>query len=371
MKKIISLCLAIALCASCCVCFTACGNKNGLVLNVYNWGENISDGSDGSFDTIHEFEKWYEATYGVPVTVNYDTFTSNEDMYNKLSTGAVSYDIVIPSDYMIARMINEDMLQPINYENVPNFQYIDSSFKNLYYDPQNEYTVPYTYGVVGVIYDANVVDAADVGGWDLLWNQKYSGKILQFNNPRDAFGTAMYKLGLDVNSTDKSVWNKASAELLKQRPMLYSLVMDEIYNIMQAGEAAVGTYYAGDYFTMKDNQADHVDLQFYYPERTNFFVDAMCIPAQARNKELAEIFINYMLSEEAAVANAEYTYYASPNRLVYENETYIADMGQETVDILYGKTEDFATQYESAAYHNLDRELLDYMNSLWETIKIN
>lgn len=293
------------------MCLTGCGGGDSLTLNVYNWGEYISDGSEGCFDTVREFETWYEETYGQKVTVNYSTFASNEDMYSKISSGAVSYDVIIPSDYMIARMAEEGLLLELDFENIPNYEYIDESFRGLYYDPENKYTVPYAYGIVGVIYDANVVDAADTGSWDLMWNEKYSGKIVQFNNSRDAFGTAMYKLGLDVNTNDKAAWDAAYEELLAQRPYVYSYVMDEIYNIMESGEAAIGAYYAGDYFTMVDAQAENVDLQFYYPELTNFYVDAMCIPSCAQNKELAEIFINYMLSEEPAVANAEYTYYAS------------------------------------------------------------
>ena len=231
--------------------------------------------------------------------------------------------------------------------------------------------MPYTYGIVGVIYDGNVVDAADANGWDLLWNEKYSNRILQFNNSRDAFGTAMYKLGIDVNTTDKAEWDRAYDELLAQRPLVYSYVMDEIFNMMESGEAAVGAYYAGDYFTMKDAQADNVDLQFYYPEKTNFYVDAMCIPTCAQNKELAEIFINYMLSEDAGVANAEYTYYASPNGLVYNNADYIDEMGEEAMTILYPELGSFAEQYNLLAYRNLDAEMLDYVNTLWENVKIN
>ena len=273
MKKITALLLAAVL--LCAVLLTGCGSSKTLTLNVYNWGEYISDGSEDSFDTIREFEKWYEETYGEKIHVNYDTYASNEDMYNKLSTGAVSYDVIIPSDYMIARMAAEDMLVPLNFDNIPNYQYIDESFRGLYYDPDNLYSVPYTYGVVGVIYNAKVVDEADAGDWDLLWNSKYAGNILQFNNSRDAFATAQYKLGLDVNSTDTANWDAALAELKTQAPLVKSYVMDEIYNMMESGEAAVGAYYAGDYFTMLDNQSDSVDLQFYYPERTNSFVDAM------------------------------------------------------------------------------------------------
>ena len=350
---------------------TVAGNGQELVLNVYNWGEYISDGSEGSLDTVAAFEQWYEETYGVKVKVNYDTYPSNEDMYNKLKSGAISYDLVIPSDYMIAKMREEGMLLPLNFRNIPNYEYIGERFRGLYYDPEDRYSVPYTYGVVGVIYNANVVDEADTGSWDLLWNEKYAGNILQFNNPRDAFGTAQYKLGLDVNSTDKADWDLAQQALQEQSPLLKGMVMDEIYNMMASGEAAIGTYYAGDYFTMVDNQSDKVDLQFYYPERTNYFFDAMCIPTCCQNQELAESFINFMLSEEAAVANAEYIYYASPNSLVYESEDYIEDMGEEAMAILYPPTDDFKARYNAYAYRSLDSETLDYMNALWENVKIN
>ena len=368
-KKIIPVCLALVLVLG--MVFSGCGSSDTLTLNVYNWGEYISDGSEGSFDTIKEFENWYRETYGQKVKVNYSTFASNEDMYSKISSGAVSYDVIIPSDYMIARMAGEGMLLPLDFANIPNYQYIDETFKGLYYDPDNQYSVPYTYGIVGVIYNANVVDEADVGSWDVMWNEKYSGAILQFNNSRDAFGTAMYKLGLDVNTTDKADWDLAYEELLTQRPLVYSYVMDEIYNMMEAGEAAIGAYYAGDYFTMVDAQAEDVDLQFYYPEETNFYVDAMCIPSCAQNKELAEIFINYMLSEEAAVANAEYTYYASPNSLVYNNPGYQEDMGEDVMEVLYPQLDNFSQQYNAMAYRNLDTEMLGYLNTLWENIKIN
>ena len=347
------------------------GGSDTLELNVYNWGEYISDGSDGSLDTVKAFEAWYEETYGEKVHVNYTTYASNEDMYAKLKSGAVSYDVIIPSDYMIARLANEDMLLPLNFDNIPNYQYIEDQFRGLYYDPDNTYSIPYTYGVVGVIYDANQVDEADAGGWDLMWNPKYKGKILQFNNSRDAFGTAMYRAGIDVNTTDKSQWEAALQALLEQRPLVKAYVMDEIYNALESGEAAIGAYYAGDYFTMLDAEADDVDLRFYYPNPTNYFIDAMCIPSCCENKELAEVFINFMLSQETAVANAEYIYYASPNSLVYNDETYQEDMGEEAMEILYPEGVNFSEEYNKLAYRNLDDEMLSYMNSLWENLKIN
>ena len=347
------------------------GGSDTLELNVYNWGEYISDGSDGSLDTVKAFEAWYEETYGEKVHVNYTTYASNEDMYAKLKSGAVSYDVIIPSDYMIARLANEDMLLPLNFDNIPNYQYIEDQFRGLYYDPDDTYSIPYTYGVVGVIYDANQVDEADAGDWDLMWNPKYKGKILQFNNSRDAFGTAMYRAGIDVNTTDKSQWEAALQALLEQRPLVKAYVMDEIYNALESGEAAIGAYYAGDYFTMLDAEADDVDLRFYYPDPTNYFIDAMCIPSCCENKELAEVFINFMLSQETAVANAEYIYYASPNSLVYNDETYQEDMGEEAMEILYPEGVNFSEEYNKLAYRNLDDEMLGYMNSLWENLKIN
>ena len=341
------------------------------VLNVYNWGEYISDGSEDSFDTIQGFEDWYLENYGHEVEVNYTTFASNEDMYAKLSSGAVSYDVIFPSDYMIARMREEGMLLPLNFDNIPNARYIGESFRNLYYDPDNLYTVPYTYNFIGVIWDAAVVDEADTGDWDLLWNPKYSGNILQFNNPRDAFATAQYKLDIDVNSTDPAAWQKALDELRTQQPLVKSYVMDEIYNLMESGEASIGVYYAGDYFTMADAQAPGVDLQFFAPERTNYFVDAMCIPSCCQNKELAEAFINYMLEKEPAVANAEYLYYGCPNSLVYDDPDYAEDMGEDVMAILYPEGADFGELFERYAYKNLPRETQDLVNTLWEQLKIN
>jgi spermidine/putrescine transport system substrate-binding protein len=272
---------------------------------------------------------------------------------------------------MIARMRENNMLLELDFKNIPNYENINDSFRSLFYDPDNKYTVPYTYGMTGVIYNANIVDEADAKGWELPWNEKYKGNILQFNNSRDAFGTAQYKLGLDVNSTDKAQWDQALAELKKQAPLVKSYVMDEVYNMMESGEAAIATYYAGDYFTMLDAQADGVDLRFYYPERTNYFVDAMCIPSCCQNKELAERSINFMLSPEPAIANAEFIYYASPNSAVYENEDYINEMGEEAMGILYPDVDNFSKRYNEYAFRSLDQEMLDYVNTLWENLKIN
>ncbi|MGN1059616.1 MAG: PotD/PotF family extracellular solute-binding protein, partial [Clostridia bacterium] len=214
---------------------TGCGSQEKAeVLNVYNWGEYISDGSEGTLDVNAAFEDYYYETYGKRVKVNYTTYASNEDMYNKLSSGAAVYDIVIPSDYMIEKMIHEDMLLPLNFDNIPNYQYIDEKYKNAYYDPTSSYSVPYFCGYVGIIYNTAMVDG-EPDDWDLMWDEDYSGQILQFNNPRDAFGTAQYCLGYDVNTTDRGEWDEALALLKAQKPYVQSYVMDEVFNKMKNG----------------------------------------------------------------------------------------------------------------------------------------
>ncbi|MBO7302939.1 MAG: extracellular solute-binding protein [Clostridia bacterium] len=369
--KIIALICVLALIISTCVVFSVL-SKETIVLNVYNWGEYISDGSEDSYDTNAEFEIYCREELDLNVKVNYLTFSSNEDLYAKLSSGAASYDVIIPSDYMIQRLANEGYLQEINFDNIPNYEKsITEDFRGLYYDPENKYSVPYTYGMIGVIYNASVVpeDEPNIGSWDLMWDPDYKGQILQYNNSRDAFGTAFYKNGWDVNTDDKAVWDNALVELQEQFPILQNYVMDEIYNNMENGEAAIASYYAGDYFTMVDNQAEGVDLQFYYPENTNIFVDAMCIPTCAQNKDLAEKYINFMLSDDAAIANAEYIYYASPHANVYNSEIYKEDIGEDVYATLYPEDFDFHESYNKNGYKDLSPEMKDYINTLWNKLK--
>ena len=366
MNRTLRLLLALAILALTLLALASCGEET-ITLNVYNWGEYISDGSEGTLDVNKAFEDYYYKTYGVKVKVNYSTYASNEDMYAKLRSGSTGYDIVIPSEYMIQRMIDEGMLEKLNFANIPNAQYIAPEFKGQYYDPQNEYSVPYTCGMVGIIYNVNMVDEEDIGSWDLLWNEKYTGKILQFNNARDAFGTAMYYQQMDVNTKDRADWEAALALLKEQKPIVQGYVMDEVFNKMKGESAAVAPYYAGDYLTMYDSNDS---LAFYYPEEgTNIFVDAMCIPTGSRNKDAAEAYINFMLSEEIAVANAEYIGYASPNLLVRENEEYIEymqDWHEDAMSILYYNAESVPTQY----YHMLDVDTQNIANELWEQLKI-
>ncbi len=342
-------------------------------LYVYNWGEYISDGSEGTDNVNDMFEQWYFETYGERVKINYSTYSSNESMYAKISSGAVDYDVIVPSDYMIERLIDEGLLAKLDYSNIPEIGNILPDFQNAEYDPDrdgdgyNDYSVPYLYGMVGIIYNTTMVDEEDIGSWELLWNEKYAGNILQFNNSRDAFGTAMYYLGLwdQINTDDEATWRAALDQLKAQKPILQGYVMDEIYNKMENGSAAIAAYYAGDYLTMYENNED---LEFYYPEEgTNLYVDAMCVPASSQNKTVAERYINYMLMAEPAIANAEYTYYASPNKLVVEDEDYISYMNEIKED---GYDKMYATEdVQTSSYRNLKGDKLLLLNNLWEELK--
>ncbi len=357
---------------------TSCGKTEGessvesgsTVLYVYNWGEYISDGSEGSLDVNRAFEEYCRETLGKKVTVNYSQYSSNEDLYAKLSSGAVSYDVIVPSDYMVARLAAEGLLREFDVQTeIANYSYISDDFKGLYYDPDQKYSVPYTYGTVGVIYNTEMVEENDpnIGSWSLLWDEDYAGNILQFNNPRDAFGTAQYYLKKSVNSENEQDWRDALELLKQQKSVVQGYVMDEVFNKMKGGSAGIAPYYAGDFFTM---YADNDRLDFFYPkEGTNVFVDAMCIPASTKNFDLAKEYINFMLGEEVAIENAEYICYASPNSLVYENEDYIAYMEEEmhpkAISILYDF--DMSTM---EFFHDLPDDTRMLMNSLWEELKI-
>ncbi len=355
---------------------TSCSEGGGDVttLYVYNWGEYISDGSEGTLDTNKMFEDWYYETFGERVVVNYSTYSSNESMYAKLSSGSANYDVIVPSDYMIERMIAEDLLAPLNFENIPSIGNISPDFfgENAtydYYDPDNLYAVPYMYGMIGIIYNTSMIDANDpaLGSWQLMWDERHAGNILQFNNSRDAFGTAQYYLGRPdaVNTTDEAVWREALEELKKQKKIVQGYVMDEIFNKMENGSAAIAAYYAGDFLTMYENNED---LEFFYPtEGTNLYVDAMCIPKSSKNKVIAERYIEFMLREEPAVANAEYTYYASPNTVVQQNEeyiTYMNDIKEGGYELMYG-----TGGIPTSSYKNLDADTLILINTLWEELK--
>ncbi len=339
------------------------------VLYVYNWGEYISDGAEDTLDVNAAFEEYCAEELGRNVRVVYSTYSSNEDLYAKLSSGAVSYDVVVPSDYMVARLAAEGLLQEMNpEENIPNYGKIDNRFKSLYYDPENRYSVPYTFGTVGIIYNTELIDEddPDIGSWNLLWSEKYTGNLLQFNNPRDAFGTAQFLIGVSPNSENPDDWRAALEKLKEQKSVVQGYVMDEVFNKMKGGSAAAAPYYAGDFFTMYE---DNERLDFFYPEEgTNVFVDAWCIPSSCHDVGLACEYINFMLETEPAVANAEYLCYASPITEIRENEEYIeymTDIHEDALSILY----DFDIS-KMEYFYDLPDDIRLGMNDLWEELKI-
>ena len=285
----------------------ACAKKE--VLNVTFFGEYISNGSDDSMNIYEEFEKKFNCK------INPSWVANNEELYTKLSSGAMECDVVVVSDYMIEQMITEELLQKLDFENIPNYEYIYDDCKNLAFDKNNEYSVPYMTGTVAVIYNkTKVTDPVD--SWDIFWNEKYKGDILMFRNQRDAIAVAEFKLGYSVNTTDETQI-KAAMELLKsQKPLVQAYVNDEIFDKMESGEAALGIYYAGDAVSMMENNED---LEIAFPkEGVNWFVDSLVIPKIAKNKELAEKFINFMNEPEVAQASAEFTYYTTPNKGAYD-----------------------------------------------------
>ena len=346
---------------------TSCGGSNttleepraeytrdlaGTTLNVFNWGLYISDGSEGSFDVNKAFEEL------TGIKVNYMNYESNEAMYAKLKSGAVSYDIIIPSDYMIERLKNEDMLQKLDMSKITNYDLIDEKYKNLYFDENNEYSVPYNVGLVGLIYNTTMVDGTP-DSWNVMWDEKYADNILTFNNPRDAFAIAQFLLGIDVNTTDTAERDRAAEKLTEQNNVLQARVMDELFNKMEGGNAALAPYYAGDFLTMQENNPD---LAFVYPkEGTNIFVDSVCVPANAANYDAAMMYINFLLEPEVALANAEYMCYASPNTAVINNPEYEYYQNE----ILYpSNADEMNTEY----FYDIDIETRTYYEKLWEEI---
>lgn len=323
-------------------------------ITVYNWGQYISDGTDESLDVIQAFEE------ETGIKVNYLTFDSNESMYTKLKTGGTTFDVIIPSDYMIAKLISEDMLEPLDFANIPNYEYIDEAFRDQAYDPQNAYSVPYTWGTVGLIYNKNYVSEEDAQSWSCLWNSKYQGKLLMFDNPRDAFAIAESMLGYSFNTEDEQEFKNCADLLATQSPVLQGYVMDQIFDRMERGEAWAAPYYAGDYLTMVE---ENPDLGFSHPkEGFNIFIDAMCIPKGCQNKAGAEAFINFLCRPDISAANLDYIGYSTPETAAkeYLDEEVISSPVSYPDDETLARSESFA---------ELGVEATQTMNDLWLSVK--
>ena len=293
MKKVISLLLVFLLCS---LIFSACGTDPSKVVRVYNASEYIGEG------VIEQFE----AATGYKVI--YSEFASNEDMYTKLKT--TSYDVLIPSDYMIDKLIKEDLLQTLDFNNIPNYQYVNETFKSPYYDTENKYSVPYMWSTVGILYDSKKVNE-EVKDMSVMWNPAYTGKIFMLDSVRDSIGMTLKKLGYSVNTTDDNELNQAKEELLAQRPLILGYVTDEIKDKIISGEGSLGLVYSGE---AGKAMAEKDTLRYAIPENgTIYCVDAMVVPKNAQNKTGAESFINFMHKPEIAVKNSVDTFYGITN----------------------------------------------------------
>lgn len=277
---------------------TGCGGEEKTVLNVYNWGDYID------LAVIDEFEEEYG------IEVNYENFATNEDMYVKIKSGGTDYDVAFPSDYMIEKMIKEDMLLKIDLNNISNFKHIGSRFKNLDFDPNNEYSVPYMWGTVGIIYNTKLVKD-NVDSWDILWNEEYERQILMLDSQRDSIGVALKKLGYSLNTRNIDELNEAKNELIKQKPLVLAYVGDEVKGMMIGEEAALAVVWSGDaIYMMEENE----NLKYVVPkEGSNYWFDNMVIPNTSKHKEEAEMFIDFMTRPEISLKNAEYIGYSTPN----------------------------------------------------------
>lgn len=328
-------------------------DSSNVTLNVYNWGEYIDPEVNDMF------------TEETGIRVNYKNFTDNESMYAVLSSGAATYDIIVPSDYMVGKLIQEDRLAKLNFDNIPNFKYIGESLRNPDYDPENAYSVPYTWGTVGIFYNTKYVDEEDLEqGWDLLWDEKYRGRIFMFDNQRDTFGIALNKCGYSMNTTNPDEWETAYEALVEQKPLLHQYVMDQVFDKMINEEGWIAPYYSGDGLVMMDEEEGNTAIDFFVPESgTNRFVDALCVPKNSPHIKEAEMYINFLCRTDIALKNAEYIGYSTPHTEaqaqldpeIGENENFYPS------DELLARTEVFLT---------LPPETGAMMDRLWMKLKL-
>ena len=329
-----------------------CGSQTENVVNVYNWGEYIDESI---------FED-FEAETGIKV--NYNTFASNEMLYSSIKSGSGTYDVIIPSDYMVARMKNEGLLLELDYSQIPNMSNLNGRYLNLEFDAQQKYSVPYMWGTVGIIYNNTMVEEP-ITGWADLFDESrgWSKDILMFDNSRDCLGIALKALGYSYNTTDVSQLEEAANLLIRQKEsgMVQAYVMDQIFDKMINNEAAVGMYYAGDYLSMLE---ENEDLVFVIPsEGSNLFVDAMCVPTCCANYDNAMAFINFMCRDDIVIRNCEETWYSAPS------STALTVMDPEMAEdpIMYPSDEVLA---RCETYNGLPEDMLLEYDRQWINISL-
>ncbi len=341
-------CLVIALVLLLTLSLSSCHSyKPNEVVYVYNWGEYIDP-------TVNE---QFEKEYGIKVI--YDEYDNNESMYASLKNGAAKYDVVFPSDYMVSRLIREDMLEPLNFDNIPNYKYIMEKFKGMNFDPEQKYSVPYMWGVIALLYNTKYVKETPTS-WDILWDEQYSGKVLMYNNSRDAIGISLINEGLSVNSLNKDEIKTAADKVLKLKQNLQAFVSDEIFARMESGSAYITPAYGGDALAMID---ENPDLNYVIPnEGSNLYVDSMCIVKGSKNKDAAEKYINFMCRADIAALNRDEIWYSTPHQQVYDQ----LDSETKNELIAYPPEELYS---KLQVYSDLTPEILEYYTDQWINIK--
>lgn len=350
MKKII--CSVLMFCVILSTLLTGCGSsggENGEVI-VYNWGEYIDP------ETIDMFEE------ETGIKVVYDEFETNEIMYPKVEAGATAYDVICPSDYMIQKLIDNDLLSEINFDNIPNIKNIGQQYleQSREFDPENKYSVPYCFGTVGILYNKTMVDEP-IESWSVLWDEKYADNILMQDSVRDAFMVSLKLNGYSMNTLDETELETARDTLIEQKPLVQAYVIDQVRDKMIGGEAALGVIYSGEaIYTQREN----ADLAYVIPkEGTNVWIDSWVIPKNAPNKENAEAFINFMCREDIALMNFEYITYSTPNTAA---QALIKDEDIRNSEIAFPDL----SQYENLeTFQYLGPEGEELYNNLWKEVK--
>ena len=339
----------------------ASGSADGGELYVYNWGEYIDE------DVISQFEE------ETGITVVYDLFETNEEMYPVIEAGAVNYDVVCPSDYMIQKMRENDLLAELNFDNIPNIDQIDPAYMEMSqaFDPENKYSVPYCWGTVGILYNTRLLEELGVPAptkWADLWDERLSGEILMQDSVRDAFMVALKKDGYSMNSESKDELEQAKQELIDQKPLVQAYVIDQVRDKMIGGEAAVGVIYSGEMLYIQDEVANlglDYNLEYVVPEEgTNLWLDSWVIPKNAKNKENAEKWIDFMCRPEIAKANFEYITYPTPNKGAFE----LLDEDMQNNKAVFP---DIDSLKDSEVYKYLGDDTDAIYNELWKEVKAN
>lgn len=334
--------------------FMGCGNstKNGETLTILNYGK--------YFDP--EALKLFEEETGIQV--DYEEYESPEEMYTKYKAGSIDYDLLCTSDYMIQKLIGEGEVLEINYDSIPNYQNISQSIidASAAFDPTHCYTLPYFYGTVGILYNTDEVNAKETDTWNVLWDEKYGGKIIMENSVRDCFLVPLKQLGYSLNSTDKTKLNEALQMLTEQKPLVYAYFVDETGDEMAAGNAALSVVYSGE-AAYAQSLADN--LAYSVPkEGSNLWIDSWFIPKTCKNQKNAEKFLDFLCREDIAAMNFDYVYYATPNTAVYDN---LEDSVKNDTTIF----PDQATIDNCEVYIALDEESTNLYNQLWKELKSN